>query len=672
MYMWTPAAVRVEGGVAMPNLDKMKIEIGKGEVFIKASHLKGNGETVTIHWRNVDHVSQQSGHHDFIAAYAPEPKHFNKTAPTKWKFVHSDKSGSGSTKLFLLNQRAPWRLAYFTGGLDSPVMRAISNPIPFDNFDLPLQIHLALRRDPTQMVVSWNTLRSTAPAVRYGLAKDALNHTASASLVLTSTYSAKDMCGPPATKVGFNTPVGLLHSALLTGLRPSTRYYYQIVDEKIGAKANSKVLSFYAPPMPTQKDMDFAIFGDMGQAYQDGSKAERQIFGSLPTTHAIIEDINGGHLPLAHSPAVFHIGDVSYARGFASVWENWFHQIQPVSQSVPWMVAPGNHERDWPNSGSFFNGKDSGGECGVPLEKRFLMPTPTNTQEETRNSAEVDSIYQDDGDYSAPFTRPNLSGPSKAPSWWSVDYGSVHVIMMSTEHDIRRGSAQWKWIEKDLSLVNRTKTPFVIFAGHRPAYVALGKAEAKADALTDINGATNSTENYHDHRNDFDQSEGDEYSAESAAQSLEKGGAGAGLRAALEDLWHKYRVDVCLWGHIHLYQRTCAIYKSKCVAAPKKAGGFPGTVHIVTGAAGAGSSSHVPKQPPSWLRFMNVNAHGYTHAYVRDNKLTLDFVTMPLKSKERKVLDSVTINKQKFANGLDADVDMDPNQENNEQTIALA
>ena len=40
------------------------------------------------------------------------------------------------------------------------------------------------------------------------------------------------------------------------------------------------------------------------------------------------------------------------------------------------MVAPGNHERDWPHSGSkLAYGDDSGGECGVAHERRLLMPS---------------------------------------------------------------------------------------------------------------------------------------------------------------------------------------------------------------------------------------------------------------------------------------------------------
>lgn len=34
----------------------------------------------------------------------------------------------------------------------------------------------------------------------------------------------------------------------------------------------------------------------------------------------------------------------------------------------------GNHERDWPNTGSFYSNMDSGGECGVPAETMFYFP----------------------------------------------------------------------------------------------------------------------------------------------------------------------------------------------------------------------------------------------------------------------------------------------------------
>ena len=48
--------------------------------------------------------------------------------------------------------------------------------------------------------------------------------------------------------------------------------------------------------------------------------------------------------------------------------------------SVAWLLnlwfgcCSGNHERDWPDTGSFFTPLDSGGECGVVAETMYYVP----------------------------------------------------------------------------------------------------------------------------------------------------------------------------------------------------------------------------------------------------------------------------------------------------------
>ena len=53
---------------------------------------------------------------------------------------------------------------------------------------------------------------------------------------------------------------------------------------------------------------------------------------------------------------------------------------------------------------------------------------------------------------------------------YSFDYGSVHFVMMSTEHDYKKGSRQYTWLEKDLKSVDRNKTAWLVVGGHRPMY----------------------------------------------------------------------------------------------------------------------------------------------------------------------------------------------------------
>ena len=132
------------------------------------------------------------------------------------------------------------------------------------------------------------------------------------------------------------------------------------------------------------------------------------------------------------------------------IWDQWHAIIEPYSTLIPYMVGIGNHEQDHevggekdpsgapgegfhPKWGNY--GTDSGGECGVPMYNRFHMP--------------------DNGNY----------------LWWySYDYGMVHMIMMSTEHNFTQGSRQYEWLENDLKKVDRSKTPWVMIGGHRAMY----------------------------------------------------------------------------------------------------------------------------------------------------------------------------------------------------------
>ena len=72
---------------------------------------------------------------------------------------------------------------------------------------------------------------------------------------------------------------------------------------------------------------------------------------------------------------LLHPGDLAYATGYESEWDRWMAQIEPISRRVPYMTGMGNHERDFPGSGNSIGNGDSGGECGVPTEARFPMPT---------------------------------------------------------------------------------------------------------------------------------------------------------------------------------------------------------------------------------------------------------------------------------------------------------
>eukprot|EP00730_Choanoeca_flexa_P007346 TRINITY_DN12318_c0_g1_i14.p2 TRINITY_DN12318_c0_g1~~TRINITY_DN12318_c0_g1_i14.p2 ORF type:complete len:244 (+),score=52.77 TRINITY_DN12318_c0_g1_i14:1003-1734(+) len=146
--------------------------------------------------------------------------------------------------------------------------------------------------------------------------------------------------------------------------------------------------------------------------------------------------------------------------------------------------------------------------------------------------------------------------------WYSFDIGSVHFIMMNTELECGPGSDQYDFFEADLKAVNRSETPWVVFGGHRPMYWV---------------------------KNDT-------------------GFANAHFQA-FEQLLMEYKVDLCLWGHVHNTMVTCPIYNSTCVYN-RQADGYDAPVHAVIGNGGM-SLDPVAATPPSWIDYQ-ASEYGYS------------------------------------------------------------
>lgn len=200
----------------------------------------------------------------------------------------------------------------------------------------------------------------------------------------------------------------------------------------------SKKYNFKASPYPGQDSLQrIIIFGDMGKAERDGSNEYNNYQpGSLNTTDQLIKDLNNIDI-------VFHIGDITYSNGYISQWDQFTSQIEPIASAVPYMIASGNHERDWYGTGSFYDTDDSGGECGVLAETMFYVPAE-----------------------------------NRAKFWYSTDFGMFRFCIADTEHDWREGTEQYKFIEHCLATVDRQKQPWLIFAAHRVLGYSSGSSYA--------------------------------------------------------------------------------------------------------------------------------------------------------------------------------------------------
>ena len=221
------------------------------------------------------------------------------------------------------------------------------------------------------------------------------------------------------------------------------------------------------------------------------------------------------------------------------------------------MVSLGNHEFDHVSGGkrsptgggaAGFHppqgdlGNDSKGECGVPVAHRFKTPA--------------------------------AASKGNGAAWYSFDYGIVHVVQISSEHDWTVGSDQWRWLQADLVAVDRHVTPWVCVTAHRMLY---------------------------------------------STQS-DQGGTPTLMREHLEDLINEHKVNLFLSGHQHSYERFCPVVNGTCVTAGQRA-----PQYIVAGTAGAGIDEH------NWTRseisVVRSKQWGYLRAEATVQSLTVQFVS---------------------------------------------
>ncbi|KAK4369649.1 hypothetical protein RND71_013441 [Anisodus tanguticus] len=415
-------------------------------VTIKASPFILGAKGGDTEWVTVGLENPEPSYDDWVGVFSPakfngstcylendrkEQAPYICTAPIKYNFANFSnsnyvKTGKTSLKFQLINQRADFSFALFTGGLSNPKLVGVSNYITFANPKAPLYPRLALGKSWNEMTLTWTSgynLDEAVPFIEWGRKGDLQHHSPAGTL----TFDRNTMCGSPARTVGWRDP-GFIHTSFMKDLWPNSLYTY-----KMGHMLSnhsyvwSKMYSFRSSPYPGQDSLQrVIIFGDMGKAERDGSNEYSNYQpGSLNTTDQLINDIKNIDI-------VFHIGDITYANGYISQWDQFTAQVEPITSTVPYMIASGNHERDWPGTGGFYDVMDSGGECGVLAQTMFYVPAD-----------------------------------NKAKFWYSTDYGMFHFCIADSENDWREGSEQYRFTEHCLASVDRQKQPWLIFAAHR-------------------------------------------------------------------------------------------------------------------------------------------------------------------------------------------------------------
>eukprot|EP01112_Ceratiomyxa_fruticulosa_P022600 TRINITY_DN832_c0_g2_i2.p1 TRINITY_DN832_c0_g2~~TRINITY_DN832_c0_g2_i2.p1 ORF type:complete len:608 (-),score=96.49 TRINITY_DN832_c0_g2_i2:68-1891(-) len=562
--------------------------------------LESSYDTLTISWSGLAEPTK----YDVICIYTPAESEV--TQPIGWfnlNQVHGWSNGMGQIQVPLVNPHSdyvfrlwnyntPTLLHHHFDGIrfTNYSLVSTSSVVTFSNPDEPLQGRLALTSNQDEMRVMWVTAPSktvpSTPMVFYGLSSDSLNLNATG---VSYTYNATNMCSGPnetaTNPVAYRDP-GWIHDVVLSNLQPSTVYYYQFGSKDSGL---SPVYYFVASPdVGPESEINVVAYGDLGYAWPFETLIEQQPSSIL--TAKWVEKLLSQ--PLSNYPfskysklssqpdaqntppnwMVLHIGDISYARGWAFIWEWFSNLIQPIATQAPYMVSMGNHEYDYyaqafrPQWTDY--GNDSGGECGIPYSYRFHMP--------------------DNSEFTG-FANPNTQPTFLRNLFYSFDMGPAHFTVLNVETNFTIGSEQYKFVLEDWNNVDRDVTPWLIMSVHRPFYTS---SDAGIETIM------------YQH-----------------------------MREVYEPLLMKYQVDMCLYGHVHVYERTCQMYNYTCIEEQGKTGFAP--VHLVIGMAGNDYQSswvsndeddgngHFPQ--PKWSMF-RTNNFGYTRFFANSTDLFFEYV----------------------------------------------
>lgn len=337
--------------------------------------------------------------------------------------------------------------------------------------------------------------------------------------------------------VTYNTSRTWSNTVILSDLTPATTYYYQIVS------TNSSVESFFSPRTPGDKTafttsvvIDLGVYGADGFTVDSDGNPGRKIL--IPDVDPSLNHTTIGRLADTWDDYewVLHPGDFGYAddwyltpsdandgtNAYEAILENFYAQLAPIAGGKAYMASPGNHEADCEELGTQTIEAvcPEGQKNFTDFHVRFGQNMPTSFSSTSANAkAKVGANKA-----------AQLANP---PFWYSFEYGMVHVTMIDTETDFPDapdepyGTAgldggpfgytgqQVEFFEADLASVDRSVTPWLIVAGHRPWYSTGGKTNVCSACKT-----------------------------------------------AFEPLMYEYGVDLGVFGHVHNSQRFVPVYNS--------------------------------------------------------------------------------------------------------------
>lgn len=348
----------------------------------------------------------------------------------------------------------------------------------------------------------------------------------------------------------------LEHILTLTGLQAATRYAYAIGydDTKLASGADYYVKT--AVPAGDTRPQRFWVLGDFG-SNNENQKNVYQAYRNATATHP--------------ADLWLWLGDNAYSFGLEQEYQDYvFNVYPPTLRNTPIFMTPGNH--DYADSRTNFN---------IAYYQLFSFP----------EKGEAGGV------------------PSNTKSYYSADYGNVHLISLDSQANQPEDgfriydttSTQIQWLKRDLAA---TKSPWKIVIFHHPPY-----------------------------------SKGGHDSDTEHQMKL--------IRENLTPILERYGVDLVLNGHSHGYERTYRLKgmtglantfdKSRHVAESTSGryDGSPnscpiltkgeGTIYITNGSGGQIGGQSVDFPYPGTV-YNNVTLGGSMLLDVNDNRLDAQLI----------------------------------------------
>ncbi|KAK8984438.1 hypothetical protein V6N11_029752, partial [Hibiscus sabdariffa] len=287
----------------------------------------------------------------------------------------------------------------------------------------PEQISLSLSSNSSSVWVSWITgefqigdnvepldPQSVASVVQYGVYESGRNNQATGtSLVYSQQYPNEGL---------ENYTSGIIHHVLVTGLEPDTMYEYQCGDPN---KTMSGVHYFRTMPSPPEDyPSRIAVVGGLGLTYNTSTTISHMV-ANHPDLALLVGDLSFANLYRTDGE-LFDCQNCSSPQTplqetFQPRWDHWGRFMQILTATVPTMVIEGEHEIE----------KQADNQTFTAYSSRFAFPCDE----------------------------------SGSTLYYSFDAGGIHFVMLAD---------QYKWLEQDLSDVNRSVTPWLIAAWSPPWY----------------------------------------------------------------------------------------------------------------------------------------------------------------------------------------------------------